>query len=93
MTTIIGTRAEATLWRVEYRMLCPKHEGAPAQEQHFKGGTIYVMTANPMGEDVHAVAREAVLGSGAPPQDFSIIAVQRFADAVKGLVQFEGARA
>lgn len=55
-------------------------------------GRAFVLTADPSGADLLAVARSAVLGAGEPTHDFSLISVQRVADSVKGLALVEGRR-
>jgi hypothetical protein len=67
-------------------------EAAEARNPYMTGRA-FVLTADPSGADLVAVARTAVLGYGEPAHDFSLISAQRVADSVKGLAIVSGARA
>lgn len=83
----MGQPVEATLWVLKYRHLKPKPEDGsePADGERFVFGDVNVLTADPSGSDLFAVARDAVMGVGKPAQDFSIVYAQRLCDSVKGL--------
>ena len=53
-------------------------------------GRAFVITADPTGADLLHVARRAVLGAGGPDHEFSIVAVQRMGDVVRGTALLEG---
>lgn len=85
---MIGTRVKGTFWQVQYRHrnLAPPsvivRPGAATEEHEpYVTGNLALVTADPTGEDVRAVAESIVLrGKASPGHEFTLLQAQRLTD-------------